>query len=157
MSRPTSRRATPGRSTTRWSRACASTAGTASRRRGRGDGRARRPRRGALVNAAATAAAAHTGRVSLSPRLVAVIADELSELPGAEPWRSEVLRRAATFQRALRDGAVAAVIAAAASLAGLGEVSTPAGDDYLVGALHALTGGDPIAAASQPVASALGI
>jgi Protein of unknown function (DUF2877) len=41
-------------------------------------------------------------------------------------------------------------------LVGLGEGSTPAGDDYLVGVLHALTGGDPLAARSHPLARALG-
>jgi len=63
----------------------------------------------------------------------------LGELPGAEPWRGEVLRRAAVFQAALRDGDGAApALSAARALAGLGEGSTPAGDDYLVGVLHAI-------------------
>jgi uncharacterized protein DUF2877 len=74
----------------------------------------------------------------ISPRLTTVLAEELGELPGAEPWRGEVLRRAAVFQEALRGANVEAILAAAAKLAGLGEGSTPAGDDYLVGVLHAL-------------------
>ena len=69
---------------------------------------------------------------------MAALAEELSELPGTEPWRGEVMRRAAAFQEALHRGSVEAILAAAARLAGVGEGSTPAGDDYLVGVLHAL-------------------
>jgi hypothetical protein len=94
-----------------------------------------------VVVSAATAAAstATTGRACVSPSLASVLAEELGELPGAEPWRGEVLRRAAVFQCALRSGRVDASIEAAAALIGLGEGSTPAGDDYLVGVLHALS------------------
>jgi uncharacterized protein DUF2877 len=70
--------------------------------------------------------------------LFATLARELGDLPGAEPWRGEVLRRAAELQRALRGGDDGRALAAATSLVGLGEGSTPAGDDYLIGALHAL-------------------
>ncbi len=62
-------------------------------------------------------------------------------MPGAEPWRREVLRRAEDFQRALRFGDLERALAAGAELVGLGEGSTPAGDDYLVGVLHALAVG----------------
>ena len=62
-------------------------------------------------------------------------------MPGAEPWRREVLRRAADFQRALRCGDLERTLATGARLVGLGEGSTPAGDDYLVGVLHALAVG----------------
>ncbi|HET9765598.1 MAG TPA: DUF2877 domain-containing protein [Thermoanaerobaculia bacterium] len=87
----------------------------------------------------ATAALARaTGGSRLSPRLAAILAEELGELPGDEPWRGEVVRRAAVFQEVLWSGSVDAVLAAAAKLVGLGEGSTPAGDDYLVGVLHAL-------------------
>lgn len=71
-------------------------------------------------------------------RLADVLAEELGEVPGAEPWRREVLRRAEDFQLAMRFGDVGQALAAAAKLVGLGEGSTPAGDDYLVGVLHAL-------------------
>ena len=88
------------------------------------------------------APAADPRRVPLSSRLVAVLAEELGKLPGDEPWRGEVLRRAAAFQDALRLGSDGAVLAASAKLVGLGEGSTPAGDDYLVGVLHALAPSD---------------
>lgn len=73
-----------------------------------------------------------------APRLLQVIAGELGELPGEKPWRDEVLRRAWRLQAALRQRDRPAVFEAAAALVGLGEGSTPAGDDYLVGVLHAL-------------------
>ncbi len=91
-----------------------------------------------VVSAATAAPAIAAGDARLSPRLAAILAKELGELPGDEPWRGEVLRRAAVFQDALRSGSVDAVLVAAARLVGLGEGSTPAGDDYLVGVLHAL-------------------
>jgi uncharacterized protein DUF2877 len=92
-----------------------------------------------VVVSPATAAPARTiGGVRLSPGLASILAKELGELPGTEPWRGEVVRRAAVFQDTLRSGGVDAVVAAAAKLVGLGEGSTPAGDDYLVGVLHAL-------------------
>ena len=90
------------------------------------------------MSAAAAELAAGTASTRLSPRLVTVIAEELGELPGAEPWRGEVLRRAEEFRHGLRVGDDDAALAAAVRLIGLGEGSTPAGDDYLVGALHAL-------------------
>ena len=70
---------------------------------------------------------------------MSILSVELGELPGAEPWRGEVLRRAAAFQVALQSCDEDGAIAMAEALAGLGEGSTPAGDDYLVGVLHALT------------------
>ena len=70
--------------------------------------------------------------------LVRCVEEQLGELPGAEPWRSAVLACAVELQRALRGDDVHAVDAAVARLAGLGEGSTPAGDDYIVGVLHAL-------------------
>ena len=78
-----------------------------------------------------------------------VLAEELGELPGGEPWRGEVLRRAAELQAALRTDDADAVVATTAALVGLGEGSTPAGDDYLVGVLHALVGGVARSGASQ--------
>ena len=87
---------------------------------------------------AAAVAAARTSGARWSPRLVAILAEELGELPGEEPWRGEVLRRAAGFQRALRAEDADAMLVAGVKLVGLGEGSTPAGDDYLVGVLHAL-------------------
>ncbi len=54
-----------------------------------------------------------------------------------------MLRRGAALQEALGAADAERVVAAAGSLVGLGEGSTPAGDDYLVGVLHALTGGRP--------------
>jgi len=107
-----------------------------------------------MVSAAAAPGQA-TG-IRLAPHLTAAIAEELGELPGSEPWRGEVLRRAAVFQDELRSGSFDAVLAAAAKLVGLGEGSTPAGDDYLVGVLHALTAKDPAVASSHPLARALG-
>jgi hypothetical protein len=76
----------------------------------------------------------------LAPELTHCLEEELGEMPGAEPWRSAVLARAAELQRAWRDpaGDWSAIESAVAALAGLGEGSTPAGDDYLVGVLHAL-------------------
>jgi hypothetical protein len=74
--------------------------------------------------------------------LIQTLAAELGELPGCEPWRGEVLRRGAELQHELRRGDEAGALAAAASLVGLGEGSTPAGDDYLVGVLHALDAAD---------------
>lgn len=91
-----------------------------------------------VVSAAAAAPARAIGGARLSPRLAAILEKELGELPGDEPWRGEVLRRAAVFRDVLWSGSVDAVLAAAAKLVGLGEGSTPAGDDYLVGVLHAL-------------------
>jgi hypothetical protein len=70
---------------------------------------------------------------------MAVLTEELGELPGAEPWRGAVLRRATVFQDALRIGDVEAIQSASIGLVGLGEGSTPAGDDYLVGVLLALS------------------
>jgi hypothetical protein len=108
------------------------------------------------VSATATAPVAQTGRASLSLRLAALLAEELGQLPGAEPWRGEVLRRAAAFQDALRTNDVDSYLAAATALVGLGEGSTPAGDDYLIGVLHALTGCGPALAGSHPLSRALG-
>jgi hypothetical protein len=70
--------------------------------------------------------------------LILAIERELGEPPGEEPWRGEVLRRAAALQEALRRGEDGVARVAAAALVGLGEGSTPAGDDYLVGVQHAL-------------------
>jgi cytochrome c biogenesis protein CcdA len=70
--------------------------------------------------------------------LLAAVAAAVADLPGGEPWRGEVLRRGTALQAALRDGDEVCAVAAATALAGLGEGSTPAGDDYLVGVLHAL-------------------
>lgn len=100
-----------------------------------------------VVSASAAELVAETAGKRLSLRLVTAIAEELGELPGAEPWRSEVLRRAAALQHALRSDVRDAFPAAAGALIGLGEGSTPAGDDYLVGVLHAL----PFAGASERV------
>jgi hypothetical protein len=61
-----------------------------------------------------------------------------ADLPGAEPWRGEVLRRGAALQAALRGGDEEKALTAAMALVGVGEGSTPAGDDYLVGVVHAL-------------------
>ena len=69
---------------------------------------------------------------------VGEIAAALGELPGEEPWRGAVLARATALQRALRAGDESAIVVAAAALGGLGEGSTPAGDDYLVGVTHGL-------------------
>ncbi|HXT52432.1 MAG TPA: DUF2877 domain-containing protein [Thermoanaerobaculia bacterium] len=80
----------------------------------------------------------------------------LGEVPGTEPWRGEVLRRAELFQAALRVGAIEAITTAAAALAGLGEGSTPAGDDYLVGVLHALARGRPPSPRMAPLVASLG-
>lgn len=91
-----------------------------------------------VVSASTAELVADTADVRSSPRLVAVIAEELGELPGAEPWRGEILRRAAELRHALRSGGCDAVFVAAGGLIGLGEGSTPAGDDYLIGVLHAL-------------------
>lgn len=91
------------------------------------------------MSAAAAVSVGDVDGARLSPRLAAVLAEELGELPGAEPWRSEVLRRAVYLQDALRIGHVEGVLSAAVKLVGLGEGSTPAGDDYLVGVLHALS------------------
>ena len=77
-------------------------------------------------------------RASFPAPLAAVLADELGELPGSEPWRGAVLSEARVLQQALRDGDERRAIAAAAALGGLGEGSTPAGDDYLIGVVHAL-------------------
>lgn len=92
----------------------------------------------------------------LSDTLAAAIAVVLGEVPGAEPWRGQVLRRAEVFQTALRDGAVETITTAAAVLAGLGEGSTPAGDDYLVGVLHALARGRPPSPRIAPLVASLG-
>ena len=90
-------------------------------------------------------------------RLGAVLAEELGKLPGEEPWRGEVLRRAAAFQNALRLGGIDAVLAASTKLVGLGEGSTPAGDDYLVGVLHALAPSGREGARESLVAALAGI
>lgn len=90
------------------------------------------------MRAATAESGAQTAGKQSSPRLVATIAEELGELPGAEPWRGEVLRRAEEFRHARRRGDDDGGLAAAVKLVGLGEGSTPAGDDYLVGLLHAL-------------------
>jgi hypothetical protein len=91
--------------------------------------------------------AAHDGAAAaLAPPVLAVLVGVLGELPGDEPWRGEVLRRASRLQAALRERAQGGLgapsereaVDAAAALVGLGEGSTPAGDDYLVGVSHAL-------------------
>jgi hypothetical protein len=58
-----------------------------------------------------------------------------------------VLARGRALVTALASGSQGAASEAAASLAGLGEGSTPAGDDYLMGVLHALWAADPPARA----------
>ena len=88
---------------------------------------------------------------------MAVLTEELGELPGAEPWRGAVVRRAAVFQYALRIGDVDAILLASMELVGLGEGSTPAGDDYLVGALHAVSLGGGAGREDSLLASLAGI
>ena len=88
---------------------------------------------------------------------MAVLTEELGELPGAEPWRGAVLRRATVFQDALRIGRLDAIQTASIQLVGLGEGSTPAGDDYLVGALHALSLGGSSGRGGSLLASLAGI
>lgn len=70
------------------------------------------------------------------------VAEAAGEPLGAEPWRGAVLARGSALVAALEGASVAVARDAAASLAGLGEGSTPAGDDYLVGVLHALWAAD---------------
>jgi hypothetical protein len=68
-----------------------------------------------------------------------------------------VLRRATVFQDALRIGDVDAIRSASIDMVGLGEGSTPAGDDYLVGALHALSLGGGAGRGDSLLASLAGI
>jgi hypothetical protein len=75
-------------------------------------------------------------------RLVPILGAAASELPGSEPWRSAVLARGGALAVALRAADRPAALAAAGSLVGLGEGSTPAGDDFLMGVLHALWAAD---------------
>ena len=116
-----------------------------------------RIRNGVVVSLAPEAAAAEPCRARISPRLMAVLTEELGELPGAEPWRGVVLRRATVFQGALRIGDVDAILTASIQLVGLGEGSTPAGDDYLVGVLLALSQGDNDGCRDSLLASLAGI
>jgi hypothetical protein len=73
--------------------------------------------------------------------LLPVVAAVAGDPPGAEPWRGAVLARGRALAAALVAGSLADARDAAARLAGLGEGSTPAGDDYLMGVLHALWAG----------------
>jgi hypothetical protein len=70
--------------------------------------------------------------------LLPLLEENVAALPGSEPWRGAVLKRGEALAEALRRGDRALAVSAAAALAGLGEGSTPAGDDYAMGALHAL-------------------
>jgi hypothetical protein len=74
--------------------------------------------------------------------LLPAVEQAAGAMPGREPWRSALLTRGAALCDALGTGDRASAIAAATALAGLGEGSTPAGDDYLMGALHALWAAD---------------
>ena len=76
----------------------------------------------------------------------------VQELPGCPPWRGAVLARGEALARAVRHADRGAAVAAAAALGGLGEGSTPAGDDWLMGTLHAVWAADALA---RPWAGAL--
>jgi hypothetical protein len=82
------------------------------------------------------------------------VAAAAGALPGDEPWRSAVLLRGSELCRALRTEERSSALAAAASLAGLGEGSTPAGDDYLMGVLHAAWATDLAARTWAPALAA---
>jgi hypothetical protein len=69
---------------------------------------------------------------------VATLAASAEDLPGDGPWVAAILGRAVCLRAALGRGRSDAAVAAGARLGGLGEGSTPAGDDYLMGVLHAL-------------------
>ena len=116
-----------------------------------------RPLDPALLPAARTPLGPHADAlvaVSAAARLLPRLAllDCGLELPGGEPFRSAVVLRSAALQVALRRGDEGSAVAAASALAGLGEGSTPAGDDYLVGVVHALRA----AGASASLVAALG-
>ena len=108
------------------------------------------------------------GRVKPAPRSVTFAPGPWPELRATAEWRpllalcagaataaaagpraAAVLDRSTCLQAAIARRRAPAVAAAAAALAGLGEGSTPAGDDYLMGTLHALwaLGGDAVALA----------
>ena len=70
--------------------------------------------------------------------LLPPLRESVAALPGSDPWRAAVLARGEALAGALRAADRAGATAAAARLGGLGEGSTPAGDDYLMGVLHAL-------------------
>ena len=83
--------------------------------------------------------------------LLAAAADPL---PGDGAWSAAVLARRGCLRAALGRGRSASACAAAAAIAGLGEGSTPAGDDYLMGALHALWASGPAGVAMAPALAA---
>jgi hypothetical protein len=76
------------------------------------------------------------------PARLPAIAAALGELPGDERWRTAVVARGRALAVALASGDRARSERAAMELAGLGEGSTPAGDDYLMGSLHAAWAAD---------------
>jgi hypothetical protein len=73
--------------------------------------------------------------------LLPLVAEVAGALPGENP-KGAVLTRGRELVAALDEPSPAAARSAAARLAGLGEGSTPAGDDYLMGVLHALWAAD---------------
>ena len=75
-------------------------------------------------------------------RLLPILSEVEADLPGSEPWRGAVLARGGALAAALAAADRHAARAAAASVVGLGEGSTPAGDDFLMGARHALWAAD---------------
>jgi hypothetical protein len=91
-------------------------------------------------------------------RLLPAVHAGLGVLPGDAFWAAPVLGRTSCLRAALARRRPAAAVAAAAALASLGEGSTPAGDDYLMGVLYALwaEGGAPaeLAGAIAAVAAA---
>jgi hypothetical protein len=91
-------------------------------------------------------------------RLLPAVHAGLGMLPGDAFWAAPVLGRTSCLRAALARRRPAAAVAAAAALAGLGEGSTPAGDDYLMGVLYALWagGGAPAELAGAIAAVAAG-
>ena len=74
--------------------------------------------------------------------LLPLVAEAAGEPGGAEPWRRAVLTRGTALVAALGGASLTAARDTAASLAGLGEGSTPSGDDYLMGVLHGVWAAD---------------